>query len=772
MKASLRAHYRKFKIYQRRHAQADLIAGFVVFLVAIPLCLGVSIASGAPLISGLLSGIIGGIVVGSLSNSSMSVSGPAAGMAAVVITAISQLGDFNAFLLAVVLAGALQITMGAFKAGFVADYMPSNVVQGLLCAIGILLIVKQLPLAFTHSATLQELNMHLLDTSAEGFHLAPLIDVMEHINQGATIISLLSFATLIYFDKTKKRWLNAIPTTVVVVILGIILNELFLFTNSSLTQDTPQLVNIPHEDGISNLWTQLTFPSWSSATNPRIYLYAFIIAMVASLETLLNIQAGEKLDKQHRQCSRDRELIAQGIGNCLAGLVGALPITSVVVRTSINIQTGAKTKFASVLHGFFILLAIILLPHALNKIPLSSLASLLIYTGYKLTHPKVYQGIYQQGMDRFIPFLATIIGIVTIDLLAGILIGLSVSIFYILKSSSQARLDIIKEINRNGVVSRLVLPQQITFLNKASLIAELNSIPNNSQLIIDARYSDYIDKEIIELIKTFKLEQTPHRKINTQLIGFKDRYDIHNVIDFINVTTYNVQSSLTPLEVLVLLQEGNQRLIHDRRIHRSIQNDIQQTAAAQHPIAIILGCIDSRVPVETVFDMSFGDLFCVRIAGNVVNDDILASIEYACDVVGATLIVVLGHTRCGAIGAACDNVKQGHITQLLEKIKPAIDAEHQCITNRDSSNPLFVDQVTRLNVANTLLNLYNNSVILRTLQEQQKIGMIGAIYDVSTGKVEFNSFADEVSQLNHAQSPRLAGIMHHFFAKSLRYNQS
>lgn len=749
----------KLNVYKQHHLRFDFVAAIVVFLVAIPLCLGISIASGAPLFSGILSGIIGGIVVGSLSGSAVSVSGPAAGMAAVVVTVIAQLGDFNGFLLALTFAGLLQIIMGSFKAGFIADYIPTNVIQGLLCAIGLLLIVKQLPLAFTHSSNLIDLKRQLLDTT-EGFTFAPLYGIGQHINQGATIISLVSFIVLIYFDKTKINWLKAIPGTVIVVALGVLLNEFFVLTNSSLAQDTPQLVHIPHERGMENIIEQFQFPSWSLWTNPKVYLYAFMIALVASLETLLNLQAGEKLDKKHRRCSKDRELVAQGVGNILSGLIGGLPITSVVVRTTINIQTGAKTKGSTIMHGFFILLAIVFIPYALNRIPLSSLAAVLIYTGYKLTSPKIYKTIYQQGLDRFIPFIVTIIGIVAVDLLAGILLGLFISLFFILKTNSQSRIDIIKEINPNGTVNRIVLPQQITFLNKASLVAELNSIPNGSHLIIDARYSNYIDKEILEYLKEFQHEQTPYRDISLNLVGFKDEYAIHNYIDFLNVTTYSTQASLTPHEVLLLLQEGNHRLLQDRRVHRSISDDIKQTAAGQHPIAIILGCIDSRVPVETIFDMSFGDLFCVRIAGNVVNEDILASIEYACHVIGAKLIVVLGHTRCGAIGAACDGVQQGHITQLLEKIKPAIAAETETVTDRTSNNPTFVHHVTSLNIANTLTQLYDKSNVLRSMTDENHIGMVGAIYDVNTGMVEFRSFAQEVAKLTEQDNPLVKKLEH------------
>ncbi|MDA9272235.1 carbonic anhydrase, partial [bacterium] len=322
------------------------------------------------------------------------------------------------------------------------------------------------------------------------------------------------------------------------------------------------------------------------------------------------------------------------------------------------------------------------------------------------------------------------------------------------------RLDIIKEIYPNGITNRLILPQQTTFLNKASLIAELESIPKKSQLIIDARYSDYIDKEIIEFIKEFKNDQAPHKQISLNLIGFKDRYKVHNYIDFINVTTYDVQSTLTPQKALNVLKEGNQRFLRDTCIHRSLKTDIEHTATTQFPIAVVLGCIDSRVPVETIFDMSFGDLFCIRIAGNVVNDDVLASIEYACHVVGAKLIVVLGHTRCGAIQAACDGVEQGYITQLLAKIKPSIAAETQTTHNRCGANLDFVTNVTQLNIANTLQHIYQESPVLRRLTNEDQIGMVGAIYNVSSGIVEFKDFSSSLEQLGLDEQHTLAEKLH------------
>lgn len=738
---------RKIRIYRKRQLRFDFVAATVVFLIAIPLCLGLALASGAPLLSGILSGIIGGIVVGALSGSHVSVSGAAAGMSTVVFAVITQVGSFNIFLLALFIAGIFQIFSGILRTGFIADYVPSNVIQGLLSAVGILFIVKQIPLAFTFSHSIATLKTELLDLSS-GFSLQPLREVSIHTNMGAVVLSLSALAILVFMDHAKKRWIRSLPAPFIVVILGIVLNELFLLIDSPLAQIGPHLVNIPKHNGVSDFLGQMQSPDWSAWTNPRVYVLAFLLSIVSSLEHLLNVKAGERLDTKRRYCSKDQELVAQGIGNMIAGMVGGIPITAGIARTSVNIQAGAKTKMATILHGTLILVTMLLIPDALRKIPLSSLAGVLIYTGYKLTPPSMYLAIYRQGLDRFIPFITTVIFILYFNLLFGILAGLFVSLFFILKSNSEVRLDIIKEHYPKGSINRLILPQQTTFLNKASLVAELDSIPKNSELIIDARHSTFIDKEIIEFIKEFSTDQAPHKRISLNLIGFKKKYEIHNYIDFINVTTYDVQSTLTPQQALNILKEGNQRFKHDTCIHRSFKTEIEHTASTQHPIAVVLGCIDSRVPVETIFDMTFGDLFCIRVAGNVVNDDVLASMEYACNVVRAKLIVVLGHTGCGAIQAACDDVKKGFITQLLAKIKPAIAAETSTINDRSGKNLHFVHKVTQLNIANTIHSIYHESPILSTMMANEEIGIVGALYDINSGEVSFQDFSSFINQLD------------------------
>lgn len=723
--------------YPRGYFKYDITAGIVVFLVAIPLCLGVALASGAPLFSGIIAGIIGGVVVGLISESRLSVSGPAAGMVAVVLAAITQLGGFESFLLALCLAGLLQIIIGLFRAGFIADYIPSNVIQGLLCAIGILIICKQLPFAFTYIADDAAL-LNEFRTTAETLSLKPLADITSHINSGATIISLFSLAILILLDKTKHHFLKKLPGPIVVVVIGVVINEIFIYFIPDLSQLHAELVNIPVSSDLQTFYKLFSHPNWQAWNNPDIYLYAFILAAVASLEALLNIEAVEKLDKVRRYVSRNRELVAQGVGNTLSGLIGGIPITSVIVRSSVNMQAGAKSKLSTILHGLLISIAAIAMPSWMNAIPLASLAAILLHVGFKLTKPIIYKDMYKQGLSRFIPFIITVSAIVASDLLTGILIGLFFSFFFILRDNSRIKLDIIVEKHPVGIIKRIMLPQQMTFLSKASLIRELDQIPANTNLIIDARYTKYIDKDILEVLKAFRKSQAPNRKIALNFLGFKNYYEIHDHIDFLNVTTYDTQGTLKPAEILEILKEGNRRFINDQRIHRSLLDDVKATSSQQHPIAIVLGCIDSRVPIETIFDMGVGDVFVVRIAGNVINDDIIASMEFACHVAGAKLIMVLGHTYCGAIKAACkDGSSEGHLGNLLNKIKPAIDAETFTKEHRTSDNIEFVNNVTKININNSLNSIHNQSSILNQLIQDGSIGLIGALYDVSTGKVNF-----------------------------------
>ncbi|MDA8561606.1 SulP family inorganic anion transporter, partial [Gammaproteobacteria bacterium] len=525
-----------------------------------------------------------------------------------------------------------------------------------------------------------------------------------------------------------------IPGPVMVVLAGILLNKFYYYFFPDIAQYSHELVNIPISNSFKSLINTINLPAWENWKNPTVYFYAILLAAVASLEALLNLEAVEKLDKNHVYCSRNRELVAQGIGNITSGLIGGLPITSVVVRSSVNIQAGSKSKISAILHGFFILTVISLIPHWINLIPLASLATILIYVGLKLTKPSIYKEMRKQGVSRFLPFLVTIIAIISTNLLTGILIGLFISFFFILRKNSKIPLEIFNEKRPRGIVKHVVLPQQMSFISKASLLSELDRIPKNSDLIIDARFTKYIDKDIQEVIKVYMNQQAPNKNIALNMLGFKNKYKIHDRKDFISVTTHDDQSALNPIDVLDILKEGNNRFTTDNRIHRNLPEEVKATSLNQHPIAIVLGCIDSRVPIETIFDMGVGDVFVARVAGNVIDEDIIASMEFACDVAGAKLILVLGHTMCGAINAACNGDAAGHLGSLLNKIKKSIPEN---INKLDTNSKEYLTKITKLNVQNSMSCINQESPILKKLINKKQIGLIGAIYDVNSGAVEF-----------------------------------
>lgn len=722
------------RLLTKENIKTDLVSGLVVTLVAIPLCLGIALACGLPLFAGIIPGIIGGILVGSLSQSQLSVSGPAAGMITVVIAGIAQLGGFDAFLFALFLAGILQIVMGALRLGFIADYIPYNVVQGLLCAIGFTIAVKQLPLALGYDTSASNFAILIKQSQEEFWSLTPLFHLATHMHLGVILVSVVSLLILVYFPKIKKS--KFIPAPIVVIIVGLLINLLYKNTLPAFHISDPDLlVNITRIHSWLDLKSVLTFPDFSVWHNSSVYIVAITIAAVASLETLLNLEAVEKIDPKKHYCNRNRELVAQGLGNVTCGLIGGLPITSVIVRSSVNLQSGARSKLSTIFHGLFLLLATFILAKWLNYIPIASLAAILIYTGYKLSSPSNYIKMYKLGFANFFPFIVTVVAIIAFNLLEGALMGLAVSLLFILKKSSEKGFEIIKEKYPGGTVLHIMLPQQVSFLNKAALISELKHLPNNSRVIIDGYNLDYIDYDVTEVIKNFATSTASEKNISLNIEGIKNLPNIENRTDFMTTTTKYIQEKMTPKEILMILLEGNRRFMDNKLINRNLKYQMQNAAHSQHPLAVILGCVDSRVPVEIVFDLGIGDIFCARVAGNVVDDYIIASIEFACYVAKAKLILVMGHTACGAIKATCDGVELGHITTLAKKIDNAIQLETITKENRNSTNEGYVNNVAQLNINEAKKYLYEQSSILRQLIEQGEVLLVGAIYDIATGKV-------------------------------------
>ncbi len=482
--------------------KADLPASLVVFLVATPLCLGIALASGAPLFSGIIAGIVGGIVVGAVSGSQLGVSGPAAGLAVIVLNAITTLGAFETFLLAVVVAGLIQIALGYARAGVIAYYFPSSVIKGMLTGIGLTIILKQLPHAVGYDAD-PEGNLAFASAGGETT-VSALGQMSAYIQPGALVVALASLAILVLWEQPFIKRIKAsmwIQGPLVVVALGIVLNEVFTSLFPSLAIATSHLVQIPSADSFSGFLSLFTLPDFSQATNKAVYTTAITLAVVASLETLLCVEATDKLDPQKRVTPTDRELKAQGLGNVLSGLVGGLPLTQVIVRSSANIQSGGKTKLSAILHGVLLLAAVITVPALLNRIPLAALAAILLTVGYKLAKPALFMTMYRSGPYQFVPFMVTVAGILATDLLIGIALGMTVAVFAILLTNYNNPFFVDRD---PGPGVRLILSEDVSFLNRAAIMKTLAAIPPGAKVAIDASRSMNIDHDVYEIIKNFE----------------------------------------------------------------------------------------------------------------------------------------------------------------------------------------------------------------------------------------------------------------------------
>ena len=495
-------------------------------MVALPLCLGIALASGAPLFAGVIAGVVGGIVVGVLSGSQLSVSGPAAGLTAIVLAAVTSLGRYEVFLLAVVLAGVLQLLLGLAKAGTISNYFPSNVIEGMLTAIGIIIILKQLPHAVGYDVD-NEGDFFFIEKGTGHNTFSALIDAVNYSHMGALLICLVSIGILIAFNKVPfLKNLKAVPGALVAVVTGIALNEVFKASGSVLAISQEHLVNLPVPDSFQGFIGQFSMPDFSAIGNSEVWVTAATIAIVASIETLLCLEASDKMDPLKRYSNSNRELFAQGTGNILSGMIGGIPMTSVIVRTSANINSGGRTRTATIAHGAFLLLAVVSIPTLLNKIPLACLAAILLMIGYKLASPKVFKHMWESGQYQFAPFIITVVAVVFTDLLKGVAIGLVVSIFYILRANLRLAYFFHKEDHHEGETINIKLAQEVSFLNKAAIKQTLNHLPPNARVVIDASDTFYIDHDVLELIRDFMSIGSKDKNIATTLVGFKSEYKI------------------------------------------------------------------------------------------------------------------------------------------------------------------------------------------------------------------------------------------------------
>ncbi|WP_445386594.1 SulP family inorganic anion transporter [Robiginitalea sp. IMCC44478] len=515
-----------------KHLKQDLPASIVVFFVALPLCLGIALASGAPLFSGLIAGIIGGIVVGALSGSSIGVSGPAAGLAAIVLAAIGTLGGYENFLVAVVLGGFIQLAFGLLQAGVIGYYFPSSVIKGMLTGIGIIIILKQIPHFFGYDAD-PEGDFAFFQVDGQNT-FSEILQAVNNISPGSTIIAVLGLGIIILWERvlTKKaKIFQLVQGPLVAVVLGIVF---YLITkgNEVMTISQEHLVSVPVPEDAASFLGQFSFPNFAVIGKPEIWITAFTIALVASLETLLCVEATDKLDPEKRVTPTNRELLAQGTGNVISGMIGGLPITQVIVRSSANIQSGGKTKLSAIIHGFFLLISVILIPRLLNMIPLSVLAAILLVVGYKLAKPALFKKMYGLGWKQFVPFTVTVVGIIFTDLLVGIGLGLGVGIIVILIKSYQNShfLHIVDQMSNGKHKMKMTLAEEVTFFNKGAILKELDGIPENTYLELDVRSTRYLDNDIIEILDDFAFK-AKNRHIDIHLIS--NRGNVENPESFI-----------------------------------------------------------------------------------------------------------------------------------------------------------------------------------------------------------------------------------------------
>ena len=488
--------------FSLKYLKDDLPAGLVVFLVALPLCLGIALASGAPLFAGIISGIVGGILVAFLSGSALSVSGPAAGLTVIVLNGITELGSYETFLFAVVLAGMIQVVLGYLKAGVIGYYFPSSVIKGMLAAIGIILILKQVPVAIGY-----------MKDSGVQYHF------------GAIIIAAISIAIILVWDLPvlkKFAFFKFVPGALIAVIVGILLNNAFISFQPNWVLNASQLVKLPKAASMNDFVNQFTLPDFTQFTNYKVYVLAVTIAIIASLESLLSTEAADKLDPFKRITPTNQELKAQGIGNIVSGLIGGLPMTAVIVRTSANVNAGGKTKLSAIFHGLLLLVSVAFFATFLNQIPLPCLAAVLLVVGYKLAKISLFKEMYKLGWDQFIPFIITVVAIQFSDLLKGISLGMLVAIFYILRTNYRRDYKFHQDAKNDGGLITIILGEHVTFINKGSIALKLSNIENDANVVIDGKDAHFIDLDVLEILYDFK-ENSIQKNINVQFKNIPQR---------------------------------------------------------------------------------------------------------------------------------------------------------------------------------------------------------------------------------------------------------
>jgi carbonic anhydrase len=718
-----------FALPPLKHLKTDLPASISLVIVAIPLCLGIAHASGAPLMAGLIAGIIGGLVVGYLSDSNLSVSGPAAGLTTICLASITELGSYQGLVTAVFLAGIMQIIFGYLKLGFFSNYIPSPVIKGMLSAIGLMLILKQVPHLVGYDA--EEMGSQTFDITNEeivvpsemepGVHentITHLLHTVKHLNYAVFAVGFFSILVLVLWDKFFGKKYKTIPGSLIAVLLGTFLSLIINYFHVTDPIEAEHFVSLPDLFGENAASTHFTLISSTFLGKLSLYKIALTIAIVASLESLLSIEAIEKLDPIRHRINTNKELVAQGAGNMVSALIGGLPITSVIVRGSVNISAGAKTKWSAILHGFFILLFLVLLVPVINQIPLASLAAVLCYTGYKLINPDTFKEQYKRGLYQFIPFLVTIIAIIFSDLLIGVLVGLTISSFFILRENYQSPVMRVMDL---GLRKRILLGNNVSFLHKYQIIKELEKIEPNSIVEIDGSRTEYIDSDVIDAIKEFRISC---QEKNIELI----------IGGILNMDTKE--------EVNKQIEESYNKLFENNKKWVKEKTDFDPSyfknlSKGQKPEYLFIGCSDSRVPANEITGTDPGEMFVHRnIANMVVNTDInlLSVLQYSVEVLNVKHVIVCGHYGCGGVKAALEAQPLGLIDKWLRNIKDVYRlhrVEIEAETDPEKKHRLMVE----LNVREQVFNLMKTSFVQKNRELYGFPQVHGWVYDIADGYI-------------------------------------
>lgn len=712
----------------------DIPAGIVVFLVALPLCLGIALASGAPLISGLISGIIGGVVIGYLSKSGTSISGPAASVSAVVLIAIEDLGSFQLFLGALIIAGLIQIVLGVVRAGILADYMPTSIIKGLLAGIGIILILSQIPYTIGYEFD----KSKMLNYSEDYLGNAPAM-ISEFLNAftiGSIVISLISLGILIFWDKTPLKNFKLIPPALVVVLLGVVLNQFFKYIIPYLYLDGIHLVNIPKVDSIR---TFFTFPDYSGYSNPKVWTTALTVAIIASISTLLNIEATDNIDKLKRRTPPNRELIAQGIGNTLSGFLGGIAITSVIVRSSVNIEAGGQTKLSTIIHGLLLLVSVLFLSSVINLIPLASLAAILLVVGYKLASISVFKSLYKRGWNQFLPFVLTVVFIVLTDVLTGVLIGSALSIFFLLRSNyyNPFYIENIKYVQDE--VIKLELSNEVSFFNKASIKNTLWSVPDNSKVLIDATFTSYIDPDVIDILNDFQNTVAMDHNIDVNIIGLKDKYVLGEEIDFYKNTKAEIKAKTTPIEILEYLKEGSTTFASRNLMSRKVTSTNLIEHLNEDPLAVVVTSVDLREPLNMMLNTTIGDLVSLRSAGHIIDAQSILNLEISSRDQGAKLVLFYGNSDNSIIKKALKNHLENTPSNLSSLIDNALKSAK--FSERDlksESIDTVANEIVKFNIEKAKDDLVKNSTYFKEGISKGTVGIASAFFNRDDQSIVFS----------------------------------